>query len=87
MSQHAVCDLCGGRTIQSTASMQLWHDKELIIVSDVPSETCQQCGQSHVSKEISRHIEEAFLNNYDQYQPQRYLRVPEFSASQILDVD
>ena len=86
MSQHAVCDLCGGSTIQSTTSMQLWHDKQLIIVSDVPSETCQQCGQSHVSKEVSKHIE-AFLNNYEQYQPQRYLQVPEFSASQILTSD
>lgn len=86
MSQHAVCDLCGGNTTQSTTSMQLWHDKQLIIVSDVPSETCQQCGQSYVSKEITGHIE-AFLNNYDQYQPQRYLQVPEFSASQILDLD
>ena len=86
MSQHAVCDVCGGNTKQTTTSMQLWHGKQLIIVSDVPSETCQQCGQSRVSKEISRQID-AFLKNYEQYQPQRYLQVPEFSASQIVNLD
>ena len=86
MSQHSVCDLCGGTMVQDATSLQVWHDKELVIVSDVPVQACQKCGQSRMSPEVSGQIDR-FLENYDQYQPQRYIQVPEFSAAQILHFD
>ena len=83
MSEQAVCDVCGGTLVQSTTSLQLWHDKQLVIVSDVPAEMCRQCGQSHVASDVSARIEK-FLFTCDHCQPQRYIQVPEFSAAQIL---
>ncbi len=57
-----------------------------MIVSDVPAETCRQCGQSHVAPDVSARIEQ-FLHNCKNCQPIRYIQVPEFSASQILYPD
>lgn len=86
MSEHLVCELCGGTMAQNTTSLHLWHDEQLVIVRDVPASVCQQCGQSHVAQEISAQIEK-YLHNCDQCQPQRYIQVPEFSADQILATD
>lgn len=83
MSKQAVCDVCGGTLRQDTASLHLWHKKQLVIVCDVPAETCRQCGQSYVDREISARIEE-FVHHCENCQPQRYIQVPEFSAAQIL---
>lgn len=84
MSLYQNCDLCGGRVSPGTTSLQLWHEEELLIVRDVPAEICQQCGQSHVAPGIMEKMDR-FLKAYHQYQPQRYIQVPEFSASQILE--
>lgn len=83
MTQHAVCDLCGGTLVDDTTSLHLWHDTQLVIISDVPATTCRQCGQSHVDSAIADRIEQ-FLQRCGQCEPRRYLQVPEFSASQIL---
>lgn len=83
MSHHPMCDLCGGTLVAGTTSLQLWHDQDLVILRDVPAEICERCGQSHVSAEIAQQVEQ-FLQNYQQYQPQRYLQVPEFSAADAL---
>ena len=64
----------------------LWHEKQLVIVSDVPAGTCEQCGQSHVDPDVSARLEQ-YLQNCDTCRPQRYIQVPEFSAAQILDAD
>ena len=83
MSHPQICDLCGGAYIAGTTSLQLWHHQDLVILRDVPAEICKQCGQSHVSAEIEQQVEQ-FLQHYQQYQPQRYLQVPEFSAPDVL---
>ena len=86
MSEHTVCDVCGGMLRPDTTSLHLWHKKQLVIVCDVPAQICRQCGQSHVDREVSVRIEQ-FLHNCEHCQPQRYIQVPEFSASQILTPD
>jgi YgiT-type zinc finger domain-containing protein len=68
---------------QATTSLQLWHEEELLIVRNVPAGICQQCGQSHIAPDIMAKMDQ-FLKAYHQYQPQGYIQVPEFSASQIL---
>jgi YgiT-type zinc finger domain-containing protein len=83
MSHHQICDLCGGDLNASTTALQLWHEQELVILRDVPAETCEQCGQSQIPSDIAQQVEQ-FLENYQQYQPQRYLQVPEFSAADVL---
>lgn len=84
MNQYTRCDLCGGELSQGTTSLHLWHEKELVILADVPAGVCQQCGQSQIPHDVSEKIDQ-FLKQYQQYQPQRYIQVPEFSASQVLD--
>lgn len=83
MSHHQICDLCGGELLASTTSLQLWHAQDLVILRDVPAEICDQCGQSQVPADIAQQVEQ-FLQHYQQYQPQRYLQVPEFSATDVL---
>lgn len=83
MNASLCCDLCGGDLCPGTTSLQLWQGEHLILVRDVPAEVCQQCGQSNVTAEILAQIDQ-FLQHYQEFQPQRYLQVPEFSAAEVL---
>ena len=75
------CDLCGGELLTSETSLDVWRGKNLIVFSDLPADVCQQCGEAYFSAEISEKLDH-FLTEHQQHRPNRYIPVPEYSASQ-----
>ena len=75
------CDLCEGELSPGTTSLEIWYHDELIVLRDIPADVCQQCGEAYLSAEVSEKIDR-FLEEYPRHRPQRYIPVPEFTATQ-----
>jgi YgiT-type zinc finger domain-containing protein len=77
------CDLCGGELKPGTTTLEFWRDESLIVIKDIPADVCNQCGEAYLSAHISEQLDH-FMEEYETYQPDRYLSVPEFSALQAI---
>lgn len=77
------CDLCGGELRSGKTILEIWRGGELIVIRDVPADVCRQCGEAYISAPVSAWLDH-FLAEYQRHRPERYLAVPEFSATQAM---
>ena len=56
----------------------------MIVIQDVPADVCQQCNEGYISAEVSKKLE-VLIGKSIEYQPDRYLTVPVFSAMRFMD--
>lgn len=84
-TQRDLCDLCGGELVPEKTSVELWHGEELLILRDIPAQVCVECGEAYFDPDVSERID-AFLETYHRCRPQRYIPVPEFTATQALRI-
>jgi YgiT-type zinc finger domain-containing protein len=78
-----LCDLCGGELRAGTTRLDVWRGDELVVITDVPADVCQQCGEAYIAAEVAKRVER-FLPQCRDRVPQRYLTVPEYSAEEGL---
>ena len=78
-----VCDLCGGELRAGTTRLDIWRGDELVVITDVPANVCQQCGEAYIAAGVAKRLER-FLPQWRDKTPQRYLTVPEYSAEEVL---
>jgi len=78
------CDICGGELLHNqTTDLNVWQDKELIVIRDIPADVCSQCGEAYFSAEISLKLDQ-FLQEHQRCRPVRYIPVPEYTADLVL---
>ena len=75
------CDLCGGEMRLGTTTLEIWRGQELLVISDVPADVCQQCHEAYISAEVSAQLDR-FLA--EPRRPEKYLTVPQYSARQAV---
>ena len=78
------CDLCGGELQPGKTSLEIWRGEELVVIRDVPADVCRQCSEAYISANVSERLDH-FLSEYHQHRPERFLAVPQYSASQALE--
>ena len=74
------CVTCGGELRPGTTTLELWRDGELIVIRDVPADVCGQCKESYIAASTSADIDLLLARKGE---PDRYLSVPEYSASHL----
>jgi len=77
------CDLCGGELKPGTTRLEIWRGEELLVISDVPADVCQQCNEAYISADVSERLDH-FLEEYHRHRPERYFAVPQYSAAQAI---
>ncbi|HIC94142.1 MAG TPA: type II toxin-antitoxin system MqsA family antitoxin [Anaerolineae bacterium] len=77
------CDLCGGELRPGKTTLEIWRGEELIVIRDVPADVCQQCGEAYISAAVSKRLDR-FLEEYHRHRPERYIAVPQYSATQAI---
>ncbi len=72
------CHFCGNKNFRETKTQYIYkHDKQMLIVDDVPCEQCEYCGEQYFKGGVLRHIEEEFCRIHIQgKKPKNELRVP-----------
>ena len=75
----ALCDFCGGELHPGTTRLELWLGEELIVITDVPGDVCDQCGEAYLSAETSEQLDR-LVEERESRAPEKYLRVPQYSA-------
>ena len=78
------CDRCSGQLQPGKTTLEIWRGEELIVIREVPADVCQQCNEAYVSANVSKRLDH-FLSEHHQHRPERYIAVPQYSASQALD--
>ena len=79
----ARCDLCGGELKPGKTTLEIWRGEELLVISDVPADVCQQCDEAYISAHVSERLD-YFLEEHHRHRPERYLAVPQYSAVQAI---
>ncbi len=51
------CFLCKGRYVDATSTFMTEIGHSIIVIRDVPSQVCTQCGEVSYSTEVARNIE------------------------------
>ena len=51
------CAICNGNLKKKLVKLELWVESELVIVEDIPSDICNQCGEKYISAEVSKKID------------------------------
>jgi YgiT-type zinc finger domain-containing protein len=77
------CDLCGGELKAGITILDIWYNSELIIIQDIPADVCDQCGEAYLRAEISEKLDQ-FFEEYHTHKPERYIKVPQFSAKEAI---
>ena len=75
------CDLCGGELRPGKTTLEIWRGEELVVITDVSADVCQQCDEAYISADMSERLDH-FLAEYHRHRPERYLAVPQYSAVQ-----
>ncbi len=78
------CDLCSGGLKFGKTTLEIWRGQELLVIKDVPSDVCEQCGEAYISANTSERLDN-FLRENHRLRPERYLAVPQFSAVQVME--
>ena len=73
-----VC-LCQASLLWNSGVMESWLSSR-----DIPADVCQQCGDGLLSPEVSRKLEQFFSERHN-WQPEKYLTVPQYSATQFME--
>ena len=77
MSQYADCSYCGGDVVEQTIDYDYRRQKNLMVVSNVPTGVCRQCGEKYFKPEVLKRMDTVYHDIFDRNQkPQRTLTVP-----------
>jgi len=52
------CFVCGGKLIETTTTLHLKKEGQLLIIEDVPAKVCQRCGEELISGPVAEKIGE-----------------------------
>lgn len=77
------CDLCGGELKRGKTTLEIWSGGELLVIKDVPADVCRQCDEAYISAKDSGKLDH-FLAEHHRYRPERYIAVPEYSATNAM---
>ena len=77
------CDLCGGELKPGQTTLEIWRGGELVVITDVSADVCDQCNEAYISADMSERLDH-FLAEYHRHRPERYLAVPQYSAVQAM---
>lgn len=77
------CDLCGGELGPGKTTLEIWSGGELLVIKDVPADVCRQCNEAYISAKVSGRLDH-FLAEHHQYRPEKYIAVPQYSATQAM---
>jgi YgiT-type zinc finger domain-containing protein len=51
------CPLCGGGLIEGLASLPFFLGERIVVVKDVPSEVCADCGEPYMKSGVAGRVE------------------------------
>ena len=61
------CHVCGEQMIEKVVKMDFWIRENLIVVEDLPTGVCPQCGEQVVNAKVGKELS-AILENSDDRQ-------------------
>ena len=71
------CHVCGEQMIERQISQDFWIKGNLIVIENVPTGVCPQCGEKVVKADVGKQIA-SLLADTNQMQPARSINVPVF---------
>jgi YgiT-type zinc finger domain-containing protein len=71
------CHDCGEQMIERQISQDFWIKGNLIVIENVPTCVCPQCGEKVVKADVGKQIA-SLLADTNQMQPARSINVPVF---------
>lgn len=79
VEQSHVCSFCGEQTARKVIKSHVFgRGAKMLIVEDIPTMTCSNCGQTYLTGDILKMLEE-ILKNQPKYVTQRTVNVAEFA--------
>ena len=58
-----ICSFCGEKTARLTAKNQTFgKGAEMIVIEDVPTWSCENCGEVYITAEVSRAIDDVLAH-------------------------
>jgi YgiT-type zinc finger domain-containing protein len=78
---YGVCHVCGEQMQEQQINQDFWIKGNLIVIEDVPTGVCPQCGEKVVNALVGRQIA-ALLANLNQLPRERTINVPVISFAQ-----
>ena len=78
---YGVCHVCGEQMQEQQINQDFWIKGNLIVIEDVPTGVCPQCGEKVVNAPVGRQIA-ALLANLNQLPRERTISVPVISFAQ-----
>ena len=74
-----VCSFCGEQTARKVIKPHVFgRGAKMLLVEDIPTMTCSNCGQTYLTGEVLKMLEE-ILKNQSKYVTQRTVIVAEFA--------
>ncbi|MFN0119033.1 MAG: YgiT-type zinc finger protein [Blastocatellia bacterium] len=69
------CQVCEKPLLEKLIRQDFWIRENLVVIENVPTGVCPQCGEKIVRADIGRHIA-SLLSTVNQAQPVRSISVP-----------
>ena len=80
MKDFGDCTFCGGEVEEKQIEYDYRRLGQLLVISNVPSGVCRQCGEKYFKPEILKRMDQAYHDVFDRHQePERVLEVPAVS--------
>jgi len=73
-----VCNFCGNKNFREKHVQYIYrHNEQMLVVSNVPCEECEYCGEQYFKADILKKIEKDFTDIYVKgKKPEREVKVP-----------
>lgn len=80
MKDFGDCTFCGGEVEEKQIEYDYRRLGQLLVISNVPSGVCRQCGEKYFKPEVLKRMDQAYHDVFDRHQePERVLEVPSVS--------
>ena len=80
MNDFGDCTFCGGEVEEKQIEYDYRRLGRLLVISNVPTGVCRQCGEKYFKPEILKRMDQAYHDVFDRHQePERVLEVPSVS--------
>ena len=80
MKDFGDCTFCGGEVEDKMVEYDYRRLGRLLVISNVPSGVCRQCGEKYFKPEVLKRMDQAYHDVFDRHQePERVLEVPAVS--------
>ena len=80
MKDFGDCTFCGGEVEEKQIEYDYRRLGRLLVISNVPTGVCRQCGEKYFKPEILKRMDQAYHDVFDRHQePERVLEVPAVS--------